>query len=300
MQVGSSGAGGTFVPPGFQREIIEAQKAYGGLENVARTINTPMGNDMDVPTADDTANQGSIVGEASTISNTTSVPTGQITLESVKYQSGPVLYSIEMEQDSFTDINSFLRDKLGDRLGRVFASHIAQRSSTEANGPHGITNISTGAVAITQGTTGVNPATLRDLIHSVDPAYRGRNNVAFLMNDNTLKNFAKLEDADGRPLWQPSLQQGVPDQILGYPVQVDQNIPTATTTGSTLTKPVFFGDMNSYAVRRVMDMRTFELRERFIQEGNFGLIAFQRADGRPLSGSTTPAQKPIRAMVATT
>lgn len=301
MQTGSSGAGGTFVPPGFQREIIETQKAFGGLENVARTIRTPRGNDLDIPTADDTGNQGSIVGEASTIGNTTSVPTGNVTMESVKYQSGPVKYSLEQDQDSFTDMNQFLRQRLGTRIGRVFASHIAQRSSTESSGPHGITNASTGAVSIVQGTTTLTPGALRDLIHSVDPAYRGRQNVAFVLNDNTLKNWAKLEDADGRPLWQPSLQQGTPDEILGFPLQIDQNIPTMSSTATSPTKPVFFGDMGSYAVRRVMDMRMFDITERFIEEGNLAVIAFQRSDGRALFHSTVAAeQKPIRAILATT
>lgn len=300
MQTGSSGAGGTFVPPGFQREIIETQKAFGGLENVSRVFTTPRGNDLDIPTADDTANTGSIVGESSTIANTTSVPTGNVTLEAVKYQSGPIRFSMEMEQDSFTDMDGFLREKMSVRIGRKFASDIAQRSSTEGSGPHGITNFSTGAVAMVQGSTDLLTP-FQDLISSIDMAYKRRSGVGFLMNDQTLRNFAKQTDADGRPLWQPSLQQGTPDRILGFPVQVDPNIPTMSTTATTNTKPVFFGDLRSYAVRRVMDMRVFRLTERYIEQGNFALLAFQRSDGRPLFHSTSvPAQKPIRAILATT
>ena len=38
------------------------------------------------------------------------------------------------------------------------------------------------------------------------------------MNDATLKEVRQLKDSNNQYLWQPSLQLGNPDQLLGSPV----------------------------------------------------------------------------------
>ena len=57
--------------------------------------------------------------------------------------------------------------------------------------------------------------TLLDLTYTVDPAYRA--GASFMACDDTTRQARRFKDSLGRPLWQPSLEEGVPDKFAGYP-----------------------------------------------------------------------------------
>lgn len=64
---------------------------------------------------------------------------------------------------------------------------------------------------------------LISLIHTLKQKYRG--GASFLCNDLTLAAIRKLKDDDGHYLWQPSLQEGIPDRLLGYPCANSDYMP---------------------------------------------------------------------------
>lgn len=71
---------------------------------------------------------------------------------------------------------------------------------------------------------GSDPADkLIDLVHALRPAYR--QGAVFLMNSATLARIRKLKDGDGNFLWRPSLAEGQPATLLGYPVIEAQDMP---------------------------------------------------------------------------
>ena len=65
------------------------------------------------------------------------------------------------------------------------------------------------------------------------------------MNDATVKAIRQLKDSNNQYLWQPSLQLGNPDNLLGSPVATDPNIETIATA----KKVMAFGDMSKYFIR---------------------------------------------------
>ena len=71
---------------------------------------------------------------------------------------------------------------------------------------------------------------LIDLQHSVDPAYRN-GDAKFMLSDTALKGVRKLKDSQNQYLWQPSLQVGVPDVLLGKPVYTDSNVAAQGSNG---------------------------------------------------------------------
>jgi HK97 family phage major capsid protein len=79
---------------------------------------------------------------------------------------------------------------------------------------------------------------LIDLIHSLNAAYRA--NASFMMNDLTLAAVRKLKDGEDNYLWQPSMQAGVPSQLLGYSVISDDNMPDIGAG----EYPIAFADWN--------------------------------------------------------
>lgn len=77
------------------------------------------------------------------------------------------------------------------------------------------------------------------LIHTLKTKYRG--GAGFLCNDLTLASIRKLKDDDGHYLWQPSLQMGIPDRLLGYPCANSDYMPDIASG----TFPLAFGNWKS-------------------------------------------------------
>jgi len=261
--------GGYTVPEGFYNQLIEAMKAYGGMRSVARILNTATGNKLLIPTADNTAQKGRILGESQQIQP--SDPSfGQTALDAYKYTSDLILVPIELIQDSAFDIEAWVRQKIAERIFRITNEHFTVGDGIDK--PNGIVNAAVvGANAA--ATNAVTPEDLIDLEHSVDPAYR--NNASFMFHDSTLKALKKLKDAQGRFLWSPGLTVGAPDTILGYRYTVNQDMPQMDASA----KSIIFGDLASYWIRDVMDVVIVRFNEKYMDYGQVGFTAFSRHDG---------------------
>jgi HK97 family phage major capsid protein len=95
-------------------------------------------------------------------------------------------------------------------------------------------------------TTSVIYDNLVDLVHSIDPSYRNQN-CKFMLADATLAAVRKIKDTQGHPLWQPSVQAGVPDSLLAYPVVINQDMPVMAASA----KSILFGDIRAaYVIGR--------------------------------------------------
>lgn len=277
--VGTNSAGGYTVAPDFMAELAVAMKAYGGVRQAARVIPTSTGVDMPWPTMDDTANAASIVAENTAGAAGTDLSFGSVTMKAWTYRSGYLPLSIELIQDSAFDFDSLVRDALALRFARGQNAHFSTGNGTSA--PQGITvGASTGVTAANGGgfTTSVSPDHLIDLEHSVDPLYRA--GAAFMMNDASVKVLRKLKDAENRPFFMPGYESRSADTILGYPVIVNQDMPTMAANA----KSIAFGNFGNYMIRDVMTLAITRLNELFAHNGQVAFIAFMRTDGRIVSG----------------
>lgn len=295
--VGTAGKGGVLVPTDFRASLIVALKDFGGMRRARTTvIDTDNGRNLTVPTSDDTGNVATIVAEATAITASTHVPFSSVTLEAVKYKSGPIKISSELAQDSAIGIEAVVRDAMAVRFGRGTEPHLATRSSTESVGPHGLTNASTGAVTLAVGagsTTFIDA--LIEMQHAIDPAYR-REGAEWMFNDATFKRVRKLKDGDNQFIWQPGLADGTQSTLLGNPYVVNQEIP-AFAAGN---KAIWFGSFRHYWIRDVRPMSVRRLDERYAEEDVFALLGFMRLDGRPVVATTVAAQKPLRCILIST
>lgn len=78
--------------------------------------------------------------------------------------------------------------------------------------------------AFPTSSTTVNPADiLVDVVSAMKAQYR--DGAVWLMNRATAGICRKLKDADGRHVWVESLLQGQPAVLLGYPVEIDEQMP---------------------------------------------------------------------------
>lgn len=268
-------AGGYFVPTGFRNRIVETQKAYGAVADVAEVIETDSGNTLPWPTNDDTANKGAILAENTQVTEQ-DVVLGQASLGAYMYTSKLVRVSLQLLQDSAFDVEAWLARKLGERLARATNEHFTTGTGTSQ--PQGIqTAAAVGVTLATGNTTSITYDGLVDLIHSVDPAYRASGRARFMLHDTGLATARKLKDGQNRPLWEPSVQAGVPDTLLGYEVTVNQDMPVPAAS----VKSILFGDFfEGYVVRRVLGIQSLRLAERYADFLQVGFLAFERLDGK--------------------
>ena len=160
--------GAFIVPQGFQNELIEALKAFGGVREVASSITTSTGNPIKWPSVNDTATVGELLGENTTVAQA-NPSFSSVTLNAFTYSSKMVNVSNELLQDSAFDVEGFLRKALTTRIGRITNSHFTIGTGTTQ--PNGINHSATAGP--TSGTTLlVSYDDLVELEHSVDPAYR--------------------------------------------------------------------------------------------------------------------------------
>jgi HK97 family phage major capsid protein len=123
------------------------------------------------------------------------------------------------------------------------------------------------------------------VIHAVDPAYRATG-VGWMMSDAAMKAVRRLKDADGRPLWEPSLQAGVAETLLGYPITINQHVPAPAASA----KSILFGNFRAaYVIRIVNDFGLLRLNERYADALQVGFLGYARADGTLQNASAVRA-----------
>ena len=274
--IGTGAAGGFTVSPEFRDKLIETQKWYGPMLQEAEVIHTETGAQLPWPTNDDTANVGAILAENTQVTEQDGT-FGTANIDAYMYTSKMVRVSYQLMQDSAFNLGTWLPRKLGTRLGRILNQHFT--TGTGTNQPDGIVTsatvgaTSTGSFAATGGVSFDN---LIDLIEALDPAYGGGEGLKFMGHQSVRKAIRKLKDGQGRYLWEPSVKEGVPNQVQGYPFILNNDMPTLAAS----SKSLLFGNIrDAYLIRIVRDMQTMRLQERYADFLQVGFLAFERADG---------------------
>ncbi len=280
--------GGFIVPQGFEDQLEEARKWFGGIDQFADTINTDTGNPLPWPTANDTQNTGEIIGVNTQLSM--AQPSfGSVLLNAFIFSSKIVLVPLALLQDSAFDLNMWLPKQLGMRIARIENNKftVGVGGGTE---PTGIVTAAAAAGNILTlpagNTASISANNFVDLESKVDKAYRQGSK--YMMNDLTLQAVKKLVDSNGRNLWLPglasTLQGGYPNTINGYEYVINNDMPMLGAGNY----PVVFGDYTAFKIRRVKGYTAMRLTERFADYLQVGFLAAERADSNLIDAGTHP------------
>lgn len=265
LKAGTDAAGGYLVPTEMERKLIDGLKEENVMRQLATVITSS--TDRQIPVV---ASHGKAYWTAEEGNYTESDDAfGQKFLGAHKLT---VLMKIseELLQDSAFDLEGYTVREFTRRVG--VKEEEAFISGDGEGKPKGfLADAQVGKKAAANNAIAADE--LIDLYHSLKRPYRTR--AVWLVNDDTVKALRKLKiGATDQYLWQPGLQAGEPDRILGRPLVVAAAMPTIDTSA----KPIAFGD---FSYLWIADRKGFyfqRLNELYATTGHVGFRAYQRVD----------------------
>ena len=268
LSEGVDADGGYLVPEEFERDIVTALEEENVIRSLAKVITTQHERKIPVATGHSTA-QWTAENAAYTESNPTF---GQKQIDAFKL-TDLARVSVELLQDSAFDIEDYLMKEFARAFG--IAEEEAFCVGTGTNQPTGIFTANGGTVGVTAAANNAITADeLISLVYALKSPYR--RNAKFLMNDATISAIRKLKDQNGAYLWQPSLQAGQPDRLLGYDLYTSPYVPTMAAGALT----VAFGDFKNYWIGDRAGRTVQRLNELYATNGQIGYVATERVDGK--------------------
>ena len=268
LSEGVDADGGYLVPEEFERQIVSALDDENVVRKLAKVITTQHERKIPIATGHSTA-QWTAENAAYTESNPSF---GQKQIDAFKL-TDLCRVSIELLQDSAFDIEGYLRDEFARAFG--IAEEQAFCVGTGSGQPTGIFTANGGQVGVTAAANNAITADeLISLVYALKSPYR--RNAKFLMNDATISAIRKLKDGNGVYLWQPSLQAGEPDELLGYDLYTSPYVPTMASSAYT----VAFGDFKNYWIGDRAGRTVQRLNELYATNGQIGYVATERVDGK--------------------
>lgn len=274
-------AGGYTVPQGVMQPIEIALLQFGAPRQYSDVVRAGNGREIPWPTVNDTNQKGVIVDENAAVPQQ-DVVFGQATTKPWMYSSKYIPVSIQLMQDSATNMQALLGRLMGERIGRIQSDHFT--TGTGTGQPRGITIDAPSAKTLATAGT-ITADDLYDLKHSVDPAYRMMGH-GWVFHDNILATLKKLKDTQNRPLWTPGLAFDAPNTIDGDRYFINQSMPT---TGLS-AKLVLYGQLNKYKIHDGLDMQMRRLDELHALNHQVTFLAFMRSDARLLDAGTNPVK----------
>ena len=245
----TAAAGGDTIPTSFTRRLYEHFVENSAIRRTNVTVvTTGTGENLDFPkttglhTATLVAEAGAILEDDPTFA--------KVTLGAFKY-GVLTQVSFELLQDTAVDLEGFLARDMGRAVANDMGTDfIVGDGSSKPNGV-----VTASSLGVTGGTGQVGVPTgdeIIDLQYSVIAAYADRG--TWMMRRATEGKIRKIKagaGADENYLWQPGLQIGTPNAILGQPVVTDPNVAATALDAISM----IFGDMSAYYIRDVGSIR---------------------------------------------
>lgn len=287
-------AGLEYVPEGFVAQLERALLAGGQMRQAGTVFRTAGGGDLPWPTMDDSSNEAEVVAEG--VDNTTADPTtGAITFYARKYSTRQIIVSSELLQDSEFDLATELGRMMGDRFARGMNNgYTVGNPGASPAEPNGIMNDTVEGVSLSIGGGDVlDGDAVINLMHSVDPSYR-RPGFGFMCHDTYIAELRLIRDESGgagtgQYLWQPGLQAGQPDRLLGWPLYYNQHMTDNSSPGAGQLIMIG-GDLSLYRIRDVGTVRVLRSEHRYVENDQVVFIGWMRTDGSLLDAGTNPVK----------
>lgn len=267
LQVGTDTEGGYLVPDEFERMLIEKLRDQNVMRTLATVITSASG-DKNIPVV---TNHGSAawIDEEGAYGESDE-EFGKATLSAWKV--GRIIkVSEELLYDAFFNLEGYLASEFARCIG--VAEEVAFINGDGVKKPTGV--MGSAEIGVTAASAAAITADeLVDVFYSLRRPYRRR--ATWLMADSTAKVIRKLKDGDGQYIWQPGLQAGQPDRLLGRPVEISDDVPAIAASARVIA----LGDFSFYWISDREGTVFQRLNELYAVNGQVGFKGRRRVDGK--------------------
>lgn len=243
MSTDDNPSGGYLVQPELEKQITRYQRDLSPMRRLARVVATKSG-DYQIPIATGGADAG-WVGEKSARPETDGPPLALNTITAHEIYANPSVTQ-KLLDDAVEDIGAYLAEEIGQAFdgkeGDAFVNgdginkprgFLTVTQTDEADGVRAYGSLQ---YLETAGSGTVAVDDLIGLLYTLRAGYRS--GATWLMSSATAGVIRKLKDADGNHIWSPATEPGITARMLGYPVAIDEGMPTIAAGNC----PVAFGN----------------------------------------------------------
>ncbi|MBS5776112.1 MAG: phage major capsid protein [Finegoldia magna] len=267
LKVGTDESGGYLVPEEMEADIVNGLEDENIVRKLATKVQTSGLHKINIAATKPAALWVEEGGQLTFGDGTFD----QVSLDAHKLHVG-IKVTEELLYDAAFNLEKYITEEFTRALAN--AEEDAFLNGDGVNKPTGIFDSKKGGEL--GGTTKAQTITadeLIDLVYSLDRPYRKK--AAFILNDATVAQIRKLKDVNGAYIWQPSLKDGEPDRLLGYPAYTSAFAPKADKGKLA----VAFGDFSYYKIGDRGNRSFQDLKELFAGNGMVGFLGKERVDG---------------------
>lgn len=268
------GANGAVIPDTIMNKVIDRVIEISPLYAAATKYAVP--GDITIPKIDRSSGDITVAfsAEFSTLT-ANGFKFGSITL-SGHLAASLVLISKQLINNSKIDVVSIVINKLAEKIAAFIEDFLLNgNSGIQGSGIKG--SMASGNKLTVSTVASITGDTLIDVQDVIPDAYQSG---AFWIMHSTLRTkLRKLKDGQGNYLLIPDFQNGSGYTLLGKPVFVTDNLPTATaaTSGDTL---LYYGDFSGLAVKTGESAEIQMLLEKYAEQHAVGMNVWFEIDSK--------------------
>lgn len=251
VTIGTPAAGGYAVPEQIAMEIERLEKKFSPVRDLVKVVQVGTSDYKELVNIRGASSGW--VGESGSRSETTTSQLREVAPTFGELYAYPQASEWSLD-DAFFNVEQWLAEEVAQEFAIQEGSAVISGNGTSK--PTGMLNTTptaaddfnsplraAAAYEFTPSLTTSSPAvaeilpdSLITLTYLLNSAYRSSG--TFVMNSNTAAAVRKLKDGNNQYLWQPGLQAGEPDRLLGYAHRTWEQLSDVGTNAF----PVAFGD----------------------------------------------------------
>lgn len=231
MQTGSDPDGGYSVLPTYSTSMTKKLFDQSPIRRLARTETITQGDSFVEP-IDNGETEAVWVGETQSRPETDNPTLGMLTVPAHEiYSNTPVTQ--RLLEDAGFDLGSYIENKTTDKFARSEGSAFV--TGNGVGKPRGFLDYDTATTSdatrawktvqhvISGAATSVTADGIKNLTWALRAPYR--QGASFVMNSQSANAIDKIKDGNGNYIWRTSMTSGAPNELLGYPVEFDEDMP---------------------------------------------------------------------------
>lgn len=179
------------------------------------------------------------------------------------------------------NIDALIRGEIAEEVAKNLET--AYMTGAGANSPLGLFIASADGINVDRDVSTGNTATemkidgLLEAQFSVKQAYQP--GCEWIFHRDAVKQLRKLKSSDGQYVWQPNVQVGQPDLLLGKPVNISEYAPNTFTSGLYVG---VYGNLKHYWIVDALGMEIQVLAELYARTNQIDYISRIETDGAPV------------------